>query len=87
MSFSQGARACMGRKHVLQSFNDRPLMSMCRFFETEGIAVLTMLISKYKITIREKPGETFEETKYRVLKTRIGITLTPVHTPLVFTRR
>ncbi|KAK0202482.1 cytochrome P450 [Desarmillaria ectypa] len=69
--FSQGARAFMGRK----------------FFETEGVAVLTMLITRYKITVRELPGETFEERKEIILKTRNGITLTPVHTPLVFTRR
>ncbi|KAK0463297.1 cytochrome P450 [Armillaria novae-zelandiae] len=71
MPFSQGAHACMGRK----------------FSETEGVAVLTMLISRYKITVNGKPGETFEEKKERVLKTRMGITLTPVHVPLVFTRR
>ncbi|KAK0188569.1 cytochrome P450 [Armillaria mellea] len=58
--FSQGPRACMGRK----------------FFETEGIAVLTMLISKFKITIKERPGETFEERRDRILKTRAGLTLT-----------
>ncbi|PBK99821.1 cytochrome P450 [Armillaria gallica] len=69
--FSQGPRACMGRK----------------FFETEGVAVLTMLVSKYQITIEEKPGETFEERKGRILQTRAGITLTPIHMPLVFTRR
>ncbi|PBK99829.1 cytochrome P450 [Armillaria gallica] len=69
--FSQGARACMGRK----------------FFETEGVAVLTMFISKYKITIKENPGETFEERKDRILQTRAGLTLTPIHMPLVFTRR
>ncbi|PBK63872.1 614/534 cytochrome P450 [Armillaria solidipes] len=71
MPFSQGAHACMGRK----------------FSETEGVAVLTMLISKYKITIRGRPGETFQEKRERILKTRMGITLTPVHVPLVFTRR
>ncbi|KAK0239242.1 cytochrome P450 [Armillaria nabsnona] len=69
--FSQGPRACMGRK----------------FFETEGVAVLTMLVSKYKITIEEKPGETFKERKDGILQTRAGPTLTPIHVPLVFTRR
>ncbi|SJL04160.1 uncharacterized protein ARMOST_07520 [Armillaria ostoyae] len=56
----KGARACMGRK----------------FSETEGVAVLTMLISKYKISVREKRGETFEERKDRILQTRAGISLT-----------
>ncbi|PBK86527.1 cytochrome P450 [Armillaria gallica] len=72
MPFSQGARACIGRK----------------FFETEAIAVLTMIISKYKITVREKPRETFGERKERILKSRHGgLFLTPVKTPLVFTKR
>ncbi len=31
----------------------RLLMSICRFFATEAIAVLTMIILKYKITVRE----------------------------------
>ncbi len=53
MPFSQGAHACIGQKYVLESFNDRLLMSICRFFATEAIAVLTMIILKYKITIRE----------------------------------
>lgn len=72
--FSVGARACLGRK----------------FFETEGIAILTILISKYKITVKEEPqfaGETFEQKKARLLKSRAGITLTPIRVPLVFTRR
>ena len=52
-----------------------------RFAETEGIAVLAMLVSQYKITIREEPkfaSETFEERKSRVLSTRLGLTLTYV---------
>ncbi|CAA7268704.1 unnamed protein product [Cyclocybe aegerita] len=72
--FSAGARACVGRK----------------FFETEGIAVLTMLISRYKITVKEEPQfarETFEERRARVLANRAGVTLTPLRVPLVFTRR
>ncbi|PBK69146.1 cytochrome P450 [Armillaria solidipes] len=34
--FSQGARACMGRKYVPKSLNDRLLTIMHRFSETEG---------------------------------------------------
>ena len=52
-----------------------------RFAETEGIAVLAMLVSQYKITIKEEPkfaSETFEERKSRVLSTRLGLTLTYV---------
>ncbi|KAF8638029.1 hypothetical protein AX16_010661 [Volvariella volvacea WC 439] len=72
--FSAGARACIGRK----------------FFETEGIAILTMLVSKYKIEVKPEPefaNESFEERRARVLSCRPGITLTPNRVPLVFKRR
>ncbi|KAF8967870.1 cytochrome P450 [Flammula alnicola] len=72
--FSAGARACIGRK----------------FFETEGIAILTMLVSHYKLTVKEEPqfaGESFEERKARVLACRAGLTVTPLRVPLTFTRR
>jgi len=49
-----------------------------RFFETEGIAVLTMLVSRYKISIKEEPQfahETFEERKARITATQQGITI------------
>ncbi|KAF5350345.1 hypothetical protein D9758_012816 [Tetrapyrgos nigripes] len=72
--FSVGARACLGR----------------RFFETEGIAILIMLVSKYKIEVKEERQfgrETFEERKSRLLQTKPGLTLTPVRMPLVFKRR
>ncbi|KAF9054629.1 cytochrome P450 [Panaeolus papilionaceus] len=74
LPFSSGPRACIGRK----------------FFETEGIAILTMLVSQFKISIKEEPQfskETFEERKARILATKVGISLTPVRIPLVFTRR
>jgi len=41
-----------------------PHKQFSRFFETEGIAAMTMLVSKYKILIKEElefSGETFEE--------------------------
>jgi len=72
--FSAGPRACLGRK----------------FAETEAVAALTMLVSRYKITIKEEPqfaGETFEQRKTRVLKCWNGVTLTPSRVPLTFTRR
>ncbi|KIM40203.1 hypothetical protein M413DRAFT_446366 [Hebeloma cylindrosporum] len=74
LPFSAGARACIGRK----------------FFETEGIAILTTLVSHYKLSIKEEPQfahETFEERKARVLAARQGLTTTPLRVPLVFTRR
>ena len=57
------------------------LLCSDRFFETEGIAVLAMLVSQYKIAIKEEPqfaGETFEEKKSRILSTRQIVTLTYV---------
>ncbi|KAH9998677.1 cytochrome P450 [Russula vinacea] len=74
LPFSQGARACLGR----------------RFFETEGIAVMTMLVSRYKIEVKEEPefaGETFEERYARITAFNQGLTTTPVRVPLVFKRR
>lgn len=74
LPFSVGARACLGRK----------------FFETEGIAALTMIISRYKVTIKEEPqfaGETFDQKKARVLASTAGVTVTPIRVPVVFTKR
>ena len=54
---------------------------LSRFFETEAIAILVMLISRYKIELPDEPefaGETFEEKKERLLRARQGITLTCV---------
>jgi len=72
--FSGGVRSCIGR----------------RFAELESIVAITMLVKKYKITVKEEPrfaGETFEQRKERVLKAKNGLTLIPVRTPLVLTRR
>ena len=55
------------------------LLCSDRFFETEGIAVLAMLVSQYKIAIKEEPqfaGETFEEKKSRILSVHQILTLT-----------
>jgi len=74
MPFSQGARGCPGR----------------RFFETEAIAVMTMLVSKYKIETKEEPefaGETFDERYARIMAFDHGISTIPLRVPLVFKRR
>jgi hypothetical protein len=47
------------------------------FFETEGIAILTMLVSRYKIEVKEEPefaGETFEERYARITAFDQGLT-------------
>ncbi|KAH6907559.1 cytochrome P450 [Coprinopsis sp. MPI-PUGE-AT-0042] len=62
LPFSAGPRVCIGRK----------------FFETEGIAALTMIILRYKVTVKEEPqfsGETFEQKKARITANRQGPTL------------
>ncbi|PPQ82511.1 hypothetical protein CVT25_007082 [Psilocybe cyanescens] len=68
------SRSCLGRK----------------FFETESVAALALIVSRYKITVKEEPQfskETFEERKARIFKCRNILTLTPDRVPLVFTRR
>ncbi|KAG1862036.1 cytochrome P450 [Suillus subalutaceus] len=74
LAFSGGYRGCAGRK----------------FAETEGAAVLTILISQYIISIKDEPqfaGETYEQRKARVLDARSMLTLAPTRLPLVFRRR
>jgi hypothetical protein len=49
-----------------------------RFFETEGIAIMTMLVSRYKIEIKEEPEfacETFEERYARITAFYEGLTM------------
>jgi hypothetical protein len=48
-----------------------------RFFETEGIAIMTMLVSRYKIEVKEEPkfaSETFEERYARITAFGLGVT-------------
>ncbi|KAL9714733.1 hypothetical protein Ac2012v2_001392 [Leucoagaricus gongylophorus] len=74
MAFSIGPRACLGRK----------------FNETEGVAALTSIISRYKIEIQDEPQfkhETFEECKSRILATDFVFLLSPKCLPLKFKRR
>ncbi|KAI0341851.1 cytochrome P450 [Trametopsis cervina] len=74
LPFSGGPRSCIGR----------------RFFETEAIAILTMLISKYTIEVKDEPQfahETFEQRKSRILSAKPVLTLTPQRVPLVFKKR
>ena len=50
-----------------------------RFAETEAIAVLSILVSQFKMTIKEEPqfaAETFEQRKARILSVRLGLTTT-----------
>ena len=51
----------------LTRFNQKNLtiyfLCFDRFFETEGIAVLAMLVSQYKIAIKEEPQFVGEDRK------------------------
>ena len=52
---------------------------LCRFSETEAVAALSIIISKYKVELKEEPqyaNETFEEKKDRIFTVTQGITLT-----------
>jgi hypothetical protein len=51
--------------------------NVSRFFETEGIAIMTILVSRYKIEIKEEPkfaGESFEERYARITAFDQGLT-------------
>ena len=55
-----------------------PHKRIFRFAETEAVGVMTMLVSKYKIEVKEEPefvGETFEERYARVLAFTQALTL------------
>jgi len=74
LPFAAGARACIGR----------------RFSEVEQIAVLSVIILHYRITVLEEPQfahETASERKKRVLASENRMLLKPVRIPVVFTPR
>ncbi|KAL1946308.1 hypothetical protein VTO73DRAFT_15435 [Trametes versicolor] len=74
LPFSGGPRGCIGRG----------------FAETEAVAVLTAIMSKYKVEVREEArfaGETFAQRKARLFKSQHSLTVYPERAPLVFRRR
>jgi len=61
-----------------------------RFAEIEQIAVLSVIILHYRITVLEEPQyahETAEERKMRLLAPQMRIVVRPVRTPVAFTPR
>jgi len=53
-------------------------LNLLRFSETEGAAVLTILISQFIVSIKDEPqfaSETYEQRKARVLDARAMLTL------------
>lgn len=58
-----------------------------RFAETEAVVILTMLLQRYKIELKEEPqyaNETFEERKKRLMYGRPTITLVYAAFPNIF---
>ena len=65
MPFSQGPRACLGRK----------------FSETESVAVLCAVVLRYRVAVADEArfeGESAEERVRRVLASKPGVTMTCV---------
>ncbi len=81
---SEGARACVGRRYVEYIYcliYSPDILTLRSFAETELIAMLTILISRYKVEVKDEPrfaGETFEQRKARVLATKMSLSLTCV---------
>ncbi|KIJ53680.1 hypothetical protein M422DRAFT_241924 [Sphaerobolus stellatus SS14] len=75
LPFSSGPRACLGR----------------RFAETEGVAAITTIISKYKVDLKNPEayeGLTYLEKREKLLGVfSLGITVAPGKIPLVFRKR
>ena len=76
--------ACLHRKAVSPPAR-RPAcrllitLRLPRFAEVEAVLILTMLIARYKVEVKEEPqfaGETFEERKARILSLFTVITIT-----------
>ena len=50
-----------------------------RFSETEAVAILTLIFSRYRVELKDEPqfaGESFDEKKKRILSSFIVITTT-----------
>ncbi len=73
--------SCLSREKVrycLRFLFVLELKCYIRFNETEGIAAIASLISRYQIEIKDEPQfkhETFEERKTRILSTKVTLTL------------
>jgi hypothetical protein len=57
------------RTVVVKLRANRPHTSSTRFAETEAIAIINMLVSRYRFEVKDEPefaGETFEERYARI---------------------
>ena len=69
---------------ILMTISDLLSLESYRFSETEAIAILTTLVSQYKVSVKEEPQfahETFEERKARIMAARQGMTI--MYTPML----
>ena len=77
LSFSAGPRACLGRKYVFYDSLISPLTPL-RFAETESVAIITKIVSTYRITVTEEPrfaNETPQQRRNRLLATHALLSL------------
>jgi hypothetical protein len=85
--FVVGARACLGRRYETTWSCDEVFMRVLsfRFFETESIAAITMVMLKYRVEVKEEPefiGETFEQRFARITASEQYLTNTYVMSSL-----
>lgn len=77
-----GARSCIGRRYEVSNApqsKKRTHTSSHRFSETESVAIIAVLLARYKIEVKEEPqfaNETLEQRRERILDATPGITLT-----------
>jgi succinyl-CoA synthetase alpha subunit len=67
-----------------------PPRTHSRFSEIEQIAVLSVIVLHYKITVLDEPQyahETAQERKMRVLAPQTRFVVKPLRTPMAFTPR
>ena len=62
LPFSGGPRGCIGRG----------------FSETESVAVLTLVLARYRVAVRDEPqfaGESAEARRTRLTRSKLSVTL------------
>jgi hypothetical protein len=78
-------RACIGRRYYVGIITETELDHLhfnARFSETEGVAAITTLLSRYKVSLKDEdvyralPGETLEQRRVRIIKSDFQAILT-----------
>ena len=89
----QGGALVGGKSSVGHSSDQGTLLTkgcIIRFSEIEQIAVLSVIILHYRVTVLEEPQyarEMAEERKMRLLEPQTRFVVRPARTPVVFTPR